>query len=222
VGEKLLGTFGAIGAFSTHERKLICTGEGGFLLTDDRELYERLLEVRAFGRMVQAREGLEAYRGKFGAVFGFNFKLNALAAALGLSQLAKLEERIAKRRANAEAILREIRTRDLPWLREIPVPQGSQSNYYALVLEVEVNPDLAPAPTRQVAERLAERGVLSDTLEYDYRPLYELPLFRDYATMCPNAKALTERVIVLPTHEGLTPQDLELIVEGLRSLTDEL
>lgn len=80
------GTQGVIGRFSTHARKLICTGEGGFCTTDDPALADRLRQLRNLGQPPGS--------GEFGVGFGLNYKLSALAATLGRVQLSRLIGRL--------------------------------------------------------------------------------------------------------------------------------
>ncbi|MGQ0777763.1 MAG: DegT/DnrJ/EryC1/StrS family aminotransferase [Pseudonocardiales bacterium] len=90
LASRYAGTQGVIGTFSTHARKLICTGEGGFCLTGDPALADRLRQLRNFG---QPPNG-----GEFGTGFGLNYKLPAVAAALGRVQLSRLTNRLTQRR----------------------------------------------------------------------------------------------------------------------------
>jgi perosamine synthetase len=207
-----VGTRGTLGCFSTHERKLICTGEGGFILAHDPQLDGRLRELCMFGRQILARPGLEQYAGKFGAAFGLNLKLNALAAALGLCQLSRLEDRVAVRSKNA-ARLRE-GLAQVQWLGEFFTSPADCPNYYSIVFEV----DPAAGSGRKAGALLAKQGIVSDTFEYDYMPLYELPIFRERARPCRNAEALTDRAIALPTHEGLTDDDIGYMISTIRNL----
>lgn len=209
VSGQFVGTLADIGAFSTHDRKLVCTGEGGFLLTNDEQTYIRLKEIRGFGRLLRQIEGFESYVGQFGVQFGLNYKLNALAAALGRSQLVKLPQKLARRRSNARYI-RE-RLEGLEAIREIPLANGIVPNYYALVLELMD----AAVSSNVVARALMERGVESDTVFYDYKPLYRLPLFQDFASPCPNAETFTARILTVPTHEGLSVEDCDYIVDSI-------
>jgi dTDP-4-amino-4,6-dideoxygalactose transaminase len=73
----LVGTRGTIGAFSTHVRKLIATGEGGFLLTDSEELAMRLHQLRNLGQPARLDGPTGVSTGSFGAGFGLNYKLAA-------------------------------------------------------------------------------------------------------------------------------------------------
>jgi dTDP-4-amino-4,6-dideoxygalactose transaminase len=95
---RYLGTAGVIGAFSTHMRKLVSTGEGGFCLTDDDQVADRLRELHDLGRPADVADG------GFGERFGLNYKLTGLAAAVGTVQLQRLPGRLARRREVAERL----------------------------------------------------------------------------------------------------------------------
>lgn len=210
--EKYLGAYGDIGLWSTHDRKLIATGEGAFITTNKKELYEKMQEIKAFGRVLRKDKELKKYAGQFGVLFGLNYKINALGAALGTSQLKKLKEKVKIRTRNAAKIRKGIQK--LSWIREINIRQHGVPNYYAMVLKVDKN----FRSGNEVSKLLLEKGIVSDTYEYGYRPLYEMPLFTEYATPCPNAKALTEMIITLPTHEGLSQNDVNHMIESIKSI----
>lgn len=104
VGGCLAGTQGTIGTFSTHSRKLMTTGEGGFCLTDHPELAARLHQLRNLGQPARLDGPTGTPDGLFGAAFGINYKLAAPLAALGTAQLAKLDQRLAARRRVADRL----------------------------------------------------------------------------------------------------------------------
>ena len=87
---KHLGTFGAIGSFSFSAPKIITTGQGGALLTDDPELHDRMQKIKDFGR----REAGVDYH----EVIGYNFKYTDLQAVIGLEQMKKLPGRVARKK----------------------------------------------------------------------------------------------------------------------------
>lgn len=193
---KYLGTFGAFGCFSTHERKLISTGEGAFLLTNDSDLAE---SVR-----VLSRYGIK--NGVGGQVFGSNFKLGAIPAALGLSQLNKLDSKIALRKQAADKI--RARLGELGWLEEMVVASGCVHNGYSLVYLVT---DSA-IDVGELGRVMESRGVVSDTWRYKYQPMYRMPLFEMYGRTCGNAEDQIPRTITIPCHEGLSDDDIAYIV----------
>ena len=233
VNGRKLGTHGAIGCASTHERKLICTGEGGFTLTDDASLAERMREFQRYGMVCRTGEAWDRIKNRAGYVLGWNYKINAFTAAVGISQLGKLDAKIATRRRNAQRIA--ARLADCAGVSPYALRPGDAANHYALVLH------LTPGGGRSAAAfaaRLKAAGIPSDTLEYDYRPLYEYPLFqgeRGYGEsncpfccpryqqqykpdVCGNAEAFMASILTLPTHEGLTEAQLEYMCETFRKV----
>lgn len=88
-GGRHAGTFGDLGCFSFNTTKIITTGTGGMVMTDDPELYERVKRLKNHGRLD---------RQDHHPVIGFNFWFSDLLAALGLSQMQKLPARVAHRR----------------------------------------------------------------------------------------------------------------------------
>ena len=208
---RLAGTQGVVGCFSTHARKLVCTGEGGFVLTGDPTVAARLATLRNLGQPARLDAPLALPVGAFGEGFGLNYKLGALPAALGLAQLDRLAGRLQARRRVARRLL--ARLAEVPGLAPLPVVAGASPNHYALVLQVQLG-DAA-----LVGRRLAVEGVISDTVRYCYRPLYQLPVFSAFAPpalCCPNAEALCASIITLPCHEGLTAADERRIVRACR------
>ena len=196
---RYLGTFGDAGCFSTHERKLITTGEGGFVLTDRADV--------ADAARVLVRYGIENDVG--GAKLGSNYKLGALPAALGLAQLAKLDAKIAARKRVGDRIRGPLA--NLGWLREFEVEPSSVHNGYSLVYEV-IDPKI---DVWAMSVWLAGQGVISDSWRYKYSPMYHLPLFKPYARPCPNGERIIPRTITFPCHEGLSDDDVSYMLERI-------
>lgn len=199
VGDHYAGTRATIGTFSTHTRKLLCTGEGGFCLTNDDSIAERLRYLRNLGR---------PSGGGFGDNMGLNYKLNALAAALGTTQLARLDHRLQQRRTLLDTIT--ARAADIPGLHPMPIHGGTPNGYATLFT--------TDAPARPTAERLAAAGITSDPLRYRYKPTYHTPAVAKHAptTPCRNAERLAGRLLTVPCHEGVNPHDLDRIQAALR------
>jgi len=191
------GTQGAIGAFSTHARKLICTGEGGFCLTSDPALADQLRQLRNLGQPTGG--------GEFGVGFGLNYKLSALAAALGRVQLSRLTDRLTRRRF----ILGKLTTMasEIAGLEKFPITFGTEPNGYAALFTAE--PDLAS----RIAHRSRAAGIESDVLRYDYRPLYRTPVLARYAPTqpCRNTERLAVTLLTVPCHERVATDDLARI-----------
>lgn len=87
---KFLGTFGQIGSFSFSPHKIITTGQGGALVTDDEILYGKILKVKDFGR---TKPGVDCHE-----TMGFNFKFTDLQAVIGLEQIKKIDWRVERKK----------------------------------------------------------------------------------------------------------------------------
>ncbi|MGH8904069.1 MAG: DegT/DnrJ/EryC1/StrS family aminotransferase [Egibacteraceae bacterium] len=205
VSGRLAGTQGTIGTFSTHARKLMTTGEGGFCLTYRPELAARLYQLRNIGQPARLDGPTGIPDGLFGLAFGLNYKLAAPLAALGTAQLTKLDQRLAARRRVANRLLAGLR--NVAGLTPLPVADGGQPNHYALVATVA-------GDAAEVSRRLAVAGVVSDTTRYGYQPLYHLPVFAaGQGRTCDHAERLCASIVTIPCHEALTTRDQDRIVE---------
>jgi perosamine synthetase len=211
-GGQFIGTSGDVGFFSTQERKLISTGEGGFILTNNQEIAEKVKEIRDFGKPFRKTPELMEYIGQYGYLFGLNFRLSALSAGLGISQLHKLPEKIKVRTKHAAILNRDLQ--DIGWIREIKKIEAATPNYYSIVF----NMDHPSMDACSIARHMFQNGIISDTYRFGIKPLYELPIFTKYRSSCPNAENLLRQIITLPTHEGLSEEDLQNIVLQLKVL----
>ncbi len=193
---ELAGTIGGLGCFSTHDRKLLSTGEGGFVLTNNPELHQRIESWTRLGHLD-------------GATHGVNYKLAAPLAVIGHHRLAHLAGQLATRRANAQRLLAALPADGV--IRELGVPPGGSPNQYTLVLT-------ADTPNPRFAEGLQSAGIAQDSRQYGYRPLYQRPLFARYSRPCPHAEVLAASTYQLPTHPGLSPAALDWIAAHLADL----
>ena len=88
--EKHLGTFGVVGSFSFSAPKVITTGQGGALVTDNEEIYQKILKIKDFGRVYGGVDYHET--------MGYNFKFTDLQAVIGIEQMRKLDWRIKRKK----------------------------------------------------------------------------------------------------------------------------
>jgi perosamine synthetase len=199
------GTFGAMSCFSFYANKIITTGEGGMVMTDDDDLAERvrLLRNLAFGRPRFFHE--EA---------GHNFRMTGFQAAMGRAQLRKIEHIVAEKRRVAATYNRALA--DVPGITTPPEEPWAKNVYW--MYGVLVEPDYG-LTRDEVAAALAERGVESRTFfcPMNLQPfLREQPGFRDVS--CPVAEKLWQRGLYLPSSPSLTDDE----VEGIVALLGEL
>ena len=132
--DKLIGTLGDIACFSFFEDKVLTTGEGGVLLTNNEEYFEIARCARSYGEEVIK----DITERKYESIrLGFNYRMGALNAALGINQLDRMEEMIEKRRKNAKCLREKLSTisgivppKDLDYVKHV---------YYKFVCKIDSN-----------------------------------------------------------------------------------
>lgn len=192
---RFLWTYAQIATFSTHASKIMVTGEGGFLLTNNADLAEQARLYARFGNLG-------------GVHFGMNHKIGGLQAALGLARLPRLFDDILQRRNTMTAIASRL---DNPLLAPLPIVEGGQPNGLSLLVR-----ELA-GNGKSLVDHMDACGVPSDILEYGCRPLYQFPILAQYARSCPNAEALLGSIATIPVHPGIARPEVEQIVSALNS-----
>ena len=189
------GTLGTVGCFSTHDRKLVSTGEGGFLLTNDEDLAGRIDSYTHLGHL--------------GGSHGVNYKLAGPLAALGLRRLAGLDRQIDQRRHNAQRILAALPADGL--LHELQYGADDRPNYYNLVLAVHGH-------AAAVGAALAASGMPADSVRYDYQPLYRQSIFNNFASDCPNAEHLATNTVQLPAHPAMSDATIGWVADRVAQI----
>lgn len=195
------GSFGNMSCFSFYANKLITTGEGGMVLTDDRQLAEK----------ARSRRNLcfQSNRRFYHEELGFNFRLTNLQAALGLAQLERMNEIVAQKRWMGKEYTRCLR--DIKGL-QLPVEEPWARNVYwmyGVVLSKEQGMDAS-----QFAQRLREHDV--DTRPF-FLGMHEQPVFHKMGLFKEEHYPVAERI----ARQGLyLPSGLVLTEEQLRRVCD--
>jgi dTDP-4-amino-4,6-dideoxygalactose transaminase len=205
-----VGAGAELAAFSFHPRKLLTTGEGGMIVTPDEEVAARLrrlrehgMDVSAAARHASAQPVIERY-----TEVGFNFRMTDIQAAIGLVQLGKLGQLVARRRALAQRYQQLLSS--LPGISTSTDPDYGTTNYQSFwVLLAEDFPvsrdDLLQSLAR--AGVSARRGIMAAHLEPAYRDLAHHPL--------PVTERLTARALILPLFHELTEPEQDIVVSSI-------
>jgi perosamine synthetase len=202
--------------FSLHPTKAITSCEGGVVTTRDPELAERLTEFRTHG-MVRDRARLLHGEGE-GPWYheqqqlGFNYRLSDVHAALGASQLRKLDDHVARRNAVAARYREALAGIDGLGLPP-EAPAGSLHAYHLFVVHLA-----AGAPRRlALYERLLEAGIRS---QVHYIPVYLHPYYREtfgYGPgLCPEAERYYSGCLSIPCYPDLSAADQDRVIEVVR------
>lgn len=206
-----VGTIGRMGCFSFWEDKIITSGgEGGAVITDDDTLAQRLARLRSHG------EGpLEGERRYYHLELGYNYRLAAVQAAVGLAQLHRLDEYLEARRHNA-AYLSE-RLRALPEVQPPLVAEGCVHSYYKYICKLRT--DLITVSIDRFVAAVAGEGVPCSR-RYP-TPLPQQPVFRNAGYgrgSYPNAEALAGQLFLLQVHPTVQQRDLDDMVASIEKV----
>jgi UDP-4-amino-4,6-dideoxy-N-acetyl-beta-L-altrosamine transaminase len=203
----------AITVFSFHAVKIITTGEGGLATTNDSVLAQRMAELRSHGivrdaeRFERPAAGPWAYEQQ---QLGFNYRMTDIQAALGMSQLARLEEIVAERNRQLQRY-RELLA-DLP-VRLLEVPEDVLSSVHLAVIRLQqANADRH----RHVFEGMRAAGI---GVQLHYSSVHLQPYYRALGFaegQFPEAEAYAISAISLPIFPGLTSGSLQRVRSTLQ------
>jgi UDP-4-amino-4,6-dideoxy-N-acetyl-beta-L-altrosamine transaminase len=204
------GRYSDITVFSFHPVKIITTGEGGMALTNDLELAKRMARLRSHGITRDAAEMTHAPDGPWyyqQIDLGFNYRMTDFQAALGLSQMQRLDEYIAKRHALAARYdeLLKVLPVTTPWQHA-----DSYSGLHLYVIRLQL--DVMKASHREVFESLRTAGI---GVNLHYIPVYRQPYYARSGfkpSDFPQAENYYAEAISLPMYPGLTETEQAQVV----------
>jgi perosamine synthetase len=210
-----VGARASVAAFSFHPRKLLTTGEGGMLVTPDADVAARLRRLREHGMDVSAaarhasrQPVIEHY-----LELGFNFRMTDIQAAIGLVQLAKLDQLIARRRVLAQRYQQQLTC--ITGLRTITDPGYGTTNYQSFWVLLA---DDFPISRDGLLQRLAEagvsarRGIMAAHCEPAYAGMVHRPL--------PVTERLTAQTLILPLFHDLTEAEQDIVVSVIAATAE--
>jgi len=222
LGGKLNGTpvggFGHAAVFGFYPNKQITTGEGGMIVTDDDRLAERCVSLRNQGRAGANDKHPASSAGALGSGWmaferlGYNYRMNELSAALGVTQAARLSEFIERRQDIADAYTE--RLLDNPHVILPNAPESVAMSWFVFVIR------LSAEYTRTERDRIIDGMHRHDVGAAPYFPCIHLQRhyadhFGTRAGDFPVAESVSQRTITLPFFPSMTPRDLDFVVSTL-------
>lgn len=196
------GTFGLAGGYSFFATKTMTSGEGGMAITDDDELAKQVRLMRNHGKP----EPWVSYHTHWGS----NWRMTEFAAAVGITQLARLDEFISWRHGVAEQYTKLLQ--DIPDLKLVQPEDRSSWYKYVVLLPPGLNSEGLKA-------KMKKRGVSLAGGVYEV-PLHRQPVLEgQISSSFPVADDVCNRHVCLPLYYGMTPEEVSYVVEVFR---DEL
>ena len=199
---------------SFHPVKAITTGEGGSILTNKKELYEKLLALRSHGIVkkdfVNNADGEWYHEMQF---LGYNYRMTDIQAALGLSQLKKIDAFIQKRRKIAEIYDRFFK--DSPYFDTPAEKDYACSAYHLYCLRFKGK---YKNKKREIFSLVRKAGL---GVQVHYIPVYKQPFYQrlGYLNMeCPNAENFYREAVSIPIYPGLKDRDIHEVIRVINKI----
>ncbi|EMN7732055.1 MULTISPECIES: UDP-4-amino-4,6-dideoxy-N-acetyl-beta-L-altrosamine transaminase [Bacillus cereus group] len=213
---KKIGSIGDMTMFSFHPVKHITTGEGGVITTNNPLFYEKLIQFRTHGIEKNPQKLLENhgpwyYEMQF---LGYNYRITDIQAALGLSQLSKLESFIKIRKKYVD-----IYSKEFSCLSEIIIPKQlpqTSSSWHLYI--IRLNTKLLKCNRKEFYEALQRENI---GVNVHYIPVHLQPFYQKLGYekgICPQAENVYEEIITLPLFPKMTEADVWDVIQAVRKV----
>jgi perosamine synthetase len=211
-----VGGHGNIACFSFHPRKIITTGEGGMVTTDDADIASRLKRLRHQGMSVSDLERhaankiiIETY-----PEIGYNYRMTDMQAAIGIEQLRKLDFIVERRRELAGVYDRGLG--EVPHIRVPKVPGHVYHNYQSYWIELL---DSCPIDRDTLMSELLDRGIATrrGIMAIHLEPCYR----RRSKTLLPDTERITMKTLLLPLYPTIRSEEQEFVIDSVREIVME-
>jgi len=194
---KYTGTFSDLGCYSMYPAKVMTSGEGGFIVTNNKKLHEKLLMIRNHGML----------RGYDTRTFGLNLRLPEISAAIAKIQMKKLPKFLNIRKNNANLLSQLISDLNI----RIPKERNNESvNWYLYTIST--------LKRNKILQKLNSKGI--GAASYYPTPIHKTPFYKQKIIL-PSTDFAASHVLSLPIHPKVTSKDIEFIAKSLRDVLNE-
>lgn len=210
---KKCGSFGDAAVFAFYPNKIITTGEGGVILTNNKKIYDLCQSMANQGRKVLNGKWLEHVR------IGYNYRLDEMSCAIGITQMKRIKEILKKRAKVAELYnkkLKRIESLEIPYVR----PKNKISWF---VYVVKLAESLAGKKRDKIIEKMAKRGVQCSNY---FQTIHLQPFYKkefgykegDFSV----AENISKRTLALPFFNNLTEKEIDFVVKNLKEVIENI
>ena len=212
IENQFAGTIGHAGMFSFCQNKIISTGEGGAICTNDKSIYEKLLLIRSHGRVEKPGTNYFSNINEMDYIqIGYNYWMPTMCAALGISQLKKIDKIIELRRK-----IGEYYNEHLKKIREVqilPELNGFRTVYQLYSLKLK-NPD----NRKDLQNYLFEKGIYTKIYFYlIHLKSFYLNKFGFERGSLPITEEISNKILSLPISLKFTPEDQDYIINNIEA-----
>lgn len=206
---KKLGTIGDVGCFSFFSNKNISTGEGGMLVTNNKEIYQKIKLVRSHGMTTMSYQRAKGHATSYDIeTLGYNYRLDDIRASLACVQMKKLRDDLIKR-----AQVRRWYEEKLANLDGIIIPYCNNEEFVSNYIFPIVLKDSDEKKRNDVRTKLQEAGIQTSV---HYPSVHRFALYKEYNTKVPNTEYIADNEITLPMYAALTENEIEYICDKIK------
>jgi perosamine synthetase len=204
------GTFGDVAVFSFCGNKVITTGEGGMVVTNSGEIYEKLKLYRSHGRLEKEPYFLTTKSLDYIDI-GYNWRMPTIVAALGIAQMSKLERVIEKRREIAARMSEDLSK--IPEVQTPVEPSGFRHIYQMYTIRVKTG----RRKREGLREFLTKKGIITKVF---FEPVHLSYLYREryghHSGELPTTERISGEVLTLPIYPTMTEEEVSYVTDSVR------
>lgn len=215
---KKVGSQADMVMFSFHPVKPVTTGEGGIITTNKEKLYNKMKIFRTHG-ITREPEQLYENNGPWfyeQQLLGYNYRLTDIQSALGISQMNKIDDFIARRREIVKKYNQAFKD-----IKEVSTPfEADFSNSGWHIYVIKIKPELLKVSRKEIFLALQAENI---GVNVHYIPVYLHPYYKYLGYkkgLCPNAEELYEKIITLPLFPSMTDDDVNDVINGVGKVID--
>jgi perosamine synthetase len=213
IGKRKTGTYGDLSILSFAGNKVLTTGEGGAIITNSKQIYEKLKLIRSHGRQINSNYFQTNETPNYISL-GYNWRMSSMTAALGISQLSKLDKLISKRRKNAQYLSSKLNK-----YSKIILPFNYKNHKSIFQLfSIRVTNNLR----NDLMEFLTNKGIMSKIF---FEPVHFSKFYsKNYKKKIslPITEKISQQILTLPMYPGLTKHDINFISDSIDEFMETL
>jgi len=211
---KKLGTIGDVGCFSFFSNKNISTGEGGMLVTNNSDIFERTKLLRSHGMTSLSYERAKGHSTNYDVIeLGYNYRMDDIRASIGLVQLNKLKEDLEKR-----ALIRKWYVEELSQINEIIIPFKDYSEFSSNYIFPIILKNSTAQKRDEIRNKLAEAGIQTSI---HYPAVHRFSIYKDFYQELPKTDYVSDNLITLPMHGKLKKEEIDHIISKFKDLDSD-
>jgi perosamine synthetase len=213
IGNKKTGSFGDMSILSFAGNKVLSTGEGGAVIVNSKKIYEKLKLIRSHGRQINSNY-FQTNEAPNYVSLGYNWRMSSMTAALGISQLSKLDKLISKRRKNAQYLSSKLNKHS-----KIILPFNYKNHKSVFQLfSIRITDNLRD----NLMVFLTNKGIMSKIF---FEPVHLSKFYSknmNKKILLPKTEKISQQVLTLPMYPSLTTNDINFISDSIDEFMETL